>query len=78
MSGNRIKPSVVQSGADIKFYKVDLSVEGNGEVTSEPEYRFCVKKILILLQNLLKIVARVKITKRMRVMKKLASEVVMS
>jgi len=98
-SGKDIIPSVVQTGEDVKFYKVGLSVEGNGEVTGvntyaigeyakvtahpasgekflgwyengrlvsgEAEYRFCVKKILILLQNLLKIVARVKITKRM-------------
>ena len=38
MSGNSIAPSVVQSGADVKMYRVALSVEGNGEVTGVNTY----------------------------------------
>nr|MBQ8252351.1 BspA family leucine-rich repeat surface protein [Lachnospiraceae bacterium] len=37
-SGKDIIPSVVQTGEDVKFYKVGLSVEGNGEVTGVNTY----------------------------------------
>ena len=38
VSGNSIVPSVFQSGADVKMYRVALSVEGNGEVTGVNTY----------------------------------------